>query len=198
MILVLGLGLACEGPEGPQGEPGPQGPAGTPGTPGAQGPAGPAGASATANVFEIGYTFNAANGYALYADISAINTALKTNITINEGDVMLVYHYLGNEDDNSEVWMPLPETTFLKEGLIHYNFYYTRTVLRVFMNGTFDFTTLANVADYTDQQGFRIIILPGTLRNGRVSKPDIDLKKYSEVAKYYNITEASVQKITLK
>ena len=194
LFFAIAFVQACKGPEG---DPGPQGEQGEQGVPGATGAQGPAGTSGTANVFDIGFTFNETNGYSLYTDFATINDALGIDITLNEGDIMLIYHYLGNEEDDTEAYMPLPETLFLEQGLINYNFYYTSTILHLFMNATFDFTTLEDVANYTDQQGFRIVIVPGSLRNGRMIKPDIDMKNYSEVAKYYNINGTNVKKINL-
>lgn len=66
------------------------------------------------------------------------------------------------------------------------------------MTANFDFATLADVKSYTDQQSFRLVIVPGTIRNGRMASSNLDYKNYNEVAKYYNITEDKIKKIQVK
>ena len=193
MILALGLGQACEGPEG---DPGPQGEKGDTGAQGPAGPAGPAGESGKATVFDLGWDFTEENDYSLYGTFADIATALEIdNLEIGDNDAVLVYWYLGQEDDESDVWMPLPQTLFLEKGTLQYNFYYTKTILNLFANASFDLST---TPEYATDQGFRIVIIPGGPAGGRIVKPSIDYKKYSEVAKYYNITEERIKKIKLK
>ncbi|MGV3589186.1 MAG: hypothetical protein ACO1OF_19425 [Adhaeribacter sp.] len=192
MILALGLGQACEGPEGPEG---PQGPAGTPGTQGPAGPAGPAGASGKATVFDLGWDFTKENNYSLYGSFADIAEALEfDNLEVGDNDAVLVYWYLGQEDDDSDAWMPLPQTLFVAKGTLQYNFYHTKTILNLFATASFDLST---TPEYTTDQGFRIVIIPGGPPGGRIVKPSIDYKKYSEVAKYYNINDAKIKKINL-
>lgn len=188
-LLALVLGQACKGPEG---DPGPQGEKGDTGAKGDTGPQGPPG---TATVVELGYTFNAENGYTLKATFAELAEALETDITVGEADAVLVYWYLGQEEDNTSAWMPLPQTLFIEAGWLQYNFYFTPTIFNLFINSDADPATLP--ADYTEQQGFRIVIVPGSIPGGKVAKPDVDYKNYDEVAKYFNIKEENIRRVQL-
>ncbi|TXK44275.1 hypothetical protein FVR03_13930 [Pontibacter qinzhouensis] len=94
------------------------------------------------------------------------------------------------------VWSPLPQIKMLQQGLLQYNFYHSYQFLDIYINSQFDKSTLTQgqVAEYIASEAFRIVVIPGELLNGRVSKPDIDFSSYEEVAKYYNLTEDKVIK----
>jgi hypothetical protein len=189
LILALALGQACEGPEGPQGEPGPKGDPGTPGTPGAQGPAGPAGTPATADVYQIGgFNFAAPN----FQDVIGFE---ENDIEVVEDDVIMVYRLAG-AFENQPLWAPLPQTLYHPQGPFLYSFVHSPELLAIGIAGGFDLSVLPTTI--TTDQAFRIVIVPGTIRNGRKIMPTIDYKNYNEVAKYYQITEDKVKKIRLK
>lgn len=188
LILALAFGQACKGPEG---DPGPQGEPGTPGAPGAAGPAGPAGpagASGTAKVFDFqGINFTAANEYTVGIEYA------RNTMTVGANDVVLVYEFAGSTQDNTTFWKPLPQTYYSNNNPVVYNFAYSNKAVLIFIDAAANVLPTLGAA-FTNDQVFRVVIIPGSLRNGRSIKPDIDFNNYAEVAKYYNITEENVIK----
>ncbi|KAA5544196.1 hypothetical protein [Adhaeribacter rhizoryzae] len=192
MILALGLGQACKGPEG---DPGPKGDPGTPGAPGAQGPAGPAGPAGTpgtAKVFEFAWDFTAADGYELGFEFGD----LEEPIEVGETDVVLTYMAYGTYSD-LPIWAPLPQNFSSNLGPYKFNYAFNDLAMFIFIEGAANVLAGLTPAQLNDH-GFRVVIIPGSPVNGRVVKPNINLKDYNEVAKYYNITEAKVKKIKVK
>ena len=188
LILALALGQACKGDEGdvgPQGEPGTPGAAGAPGP---AGPAGPAGAAGTAKVFDFqGIDFTADDEYTVGIEYAA-NT-----MTVGANDVVLVYEFAGAATNNTTYWKPLPQTYYYNNNPVVYNFAYSNVAVLIFIEAA-EAVLPTLPAGFVTDQVFRVVVLPGSLRNGREMKPNIDYKNYEEVAKYYNITEASVKK----
>ncbi len=194
MVLALGIGQACEGPEGPEGAPGPQG---TPGSQGPQGPQGPAGTSATAGVYEFGVNFEAdtSNNYRFIVDFEA------NEIEVGVDDVVLVYMLAGNAGTETEpilLWSPMPQTIPFGEETVTYNYAAANIGLLLYLQPSFDLATLSEDvrSAITDNHGFRMVIIPGTLMNGKTSKPAVDFNKYEEVIKFFNIDDKKVRKIT--
>jgi len=90
----------------------------------------------------------------------------------------------------------LPQTIMFPEGILKYEFIHTDEIMLINLDAQFDLALLGT--GWTTGQAFRIVIVPGTIRNGRVARPDIDYKNYDEVARYYNITEKDIKKAKLK
>jgi hypothetical protein len=136
--LLLGgiLGSACQGPDGAVG---PQGPRGAPGS----------GANLFNEVFEVGVTFIEANGY---FESFALDPEIGPN------DVVLVY-LLWEEDNNVDVWRPLPQTNFIAEGILQYSFDFTRLDFGIFLDANFPLNQLG--PQFTDNQFFRVVLVPG-------------------------------------
>jgi len=183
MLLALIISQACEGPEGevgPQGDPGPTG---------ATGPAGPAGTSATAKVFEFPWDFTAEDEYELGFEFADLELPFE----VGESDVILVYMAYGTYQD-LPIWAPLPQVFNSSLGQYKFNYAGNNLAMFIFIEGAAN--VLAGLtADQLTDHGFRVVIIPGSPAGGRVIRPNIDYKNYNEVAKYYNITEASVKKI---
>ncbi|WP_162052615.1 hypothetical protein [Pontibacter pamirensis] len=199
MVLAIALGhTACEGDEGP---PGPAGPAGTAGAQGPAGPQGQPGESGAARVLDFSVNFEADDDGNYSTGISFAETE-NFDLTILDSDVVLVYALAGAIDDpedpeNSIIfWSPLPQTYNLEGGgTATYNYAYSRLFLLLFLQSG------ANLADFpglTDDQVFRLVVVPGDLLNGRKAKPAVDLTNYEEVIKYYNIDDSVVRKIKIK
>lgn len=196
MVLTVALGqISCEGDEGPEGPPGPTG------AQGPAGPAGPQGESGAAQVFEFGADFEADEdgAYAIYLDFAA------NNIEVTDTDVVLAYMFRGayTDDDDNDVllWSPLPQTLLLSQNrILQYNFLHSFAEALIYIDSQFDLATLpaADLAARTTGQGFRVVVIPGNLlEGGRISGSPVNLKNYEEVAKLFNLSEASVQKINL-
>ena len=188
MLLALIISQACEGPEGevgPQGDPGPTG---------ATGPAGPAGTSGQATVFEVGDTLTADNNYSIGIGFAA------NDIEVSESDVVLVYLLAFTDEDAAgniiPFWSPLPQTYYFNNNPVMYNYYFATLGVVMYLDAAE--AVLPTLSEAYTNAVFRVVIIPGTALNGRTTKPNIDYKNYSEVAKYYNITEASIKKVNLK
>lgn len=77
-------------------------------------------------------------------------------------DVVLVYRLEGIVDIDgqpTETWSPLPQNFFISDtDTIQYIFNHTYADVQLLIDGNFDLSTLA--ASYTQNQVFRIVILP--------------------------------------
>ncbi len=125
--------ISCEGPMGPPGEDG---------------------TSLIGTVFEMEGDFKASNNYELFFDFPK-------NFKIYETDVVLVYILWDVATVNgkkTDVWRLLPQTVILSDGVLQYNFDYTVNDVRIFLEGTTDFSKLLPAE--TQDQVFRIAVLP--------------------------------------
>ena len=92
--------LSCEGPMGPPGQDGD---------------------ALIGTIFEMEGDFKASNNYELFFDFPQ-------NFEIYETDVVLVYilwEVTTVNGKNTDVWRLLPQTRFIDDGVIQYNFDYT-------------------------------------------------------------------------
>ena len=136
LLTTLFVVSSCEGPMGPPGIPGEDGD------------------SLLGSVFEIEGDFKASNDYQLYYEFPS-------NFTVYESDVVLVYilwEVVNVNGKNTDVWRLLPQTRFIDNGFIQYNFDYTVNDVRVFLETSFDYADLLPAE--TQDQVFRIAVLP--------------------------------------
>ena len=156
LTLTLFLFNSCSG----DGEVGPRGPQGPPGEPGENGLIG--------TVFETDVDFEADT----YYEIVPIPEAIE----VLPSDVVLVYllEYV-DEETGKDVWSLLPQTFYLDEGQLVYNYNHTDSDVEIFLDGNIDFSTLG--AEYTDNQVFRIVIIPAD----PYETSGVDASNYSEV-----------------
>ena len=125
--------LSCEGPMGPPGQDGD---------------------ALIGTIFEMEGDFKASNNYELFFDFPQ-------NFEIYETDVVLVYilwEVSTVNGKNTDVWRLLPQTRFIDDGVIQYNFDYTLNDVRVFLETTFPYEDLLPAE--TQDQVFRIAVLP--------------------------------------
>ncbi|MCC9137688.1 collagen-like protein [Pontibacter silvestris] len=190
LILAVAFGhVACEGdegPPGPQGEQGEQGPQGEQGEPGE---------SSTAQAYDFNWTFEPdEDGYYYYGfNFAEIQDA---DVTVSNSDIILVYwNPYESLNLGTDIWMPLPQTMFLQDGILSVSYLYTTEFLEIDLNAGFDLATTPSV---TDNQRFRMVVIPGELLNGRTAGAPVDYKNYEEVVKYFNISEDNVKKIQLQ
>jgi hypothetical protein len=132
LITVFTLLLtACEGPQGPPGFDGLDG------------------EIIASSAFEIEVDFNDANNYEF---IEAYG------FEVLPSDVTLVY-ILWETDNGQDIWRLLPQTVYLNDdSTLVYNFDFTQSDVRFFLDGTTDFGTLDNV--WTQDQVFRVVVVP--------------------------------------
>ncbi|WP_424001598.1 collagen-like triple helix repeat-containing protein [Maribacter sp. IgM3_T14_3] len=176
--LVTLFFISCEGPQGPPG---------FDGFDGERGPAGQDGVNILGQVVDIEGTFTLENDYSIFYEFPQ-------SIEVFESDVVLVYILWGEtEDSNGElvdIWRLMPQTRILDQGLLQYNFDYTFFDVNIFLESDFDLATLQ--AGDTDNQVFRIAILPAESTTGK-----LDTSNMNSVMAHLGITEDSIQKIKL-
>jgi hypothetical protein len=157
---------SCEGPPGPPGLPGQDGQDGI---------------NLLSEVLEVNVNFTDANNYEAVFDFAP---------PIFEGDVVLAF-LQWETIENNNVWRALPQTIFFEEGVLIYNFDFSRVDFRLFLDTTFEPELLGN--DWTDNQVFRIVIVPGDFANAR-----LDLTDYEAVMRLINASEEDVVKLKQK
>ena len=105
------------------------------------------------------------------------------------GDMVLVYRRNGSFN-GSTIWEPIPRTLYLSNGdEVDYDFNFTRYDILLYMDATFD---LAQAPQYTTNQTFRIVILPGY---DNTDYSSLNLNDYNAIAKKLNIYESDIQRI---
>jgi len=164
-LLITGF-VALQSCEGPQGPPGLDGIDGT---------------NIVSEVFEQIANFTKANNYEQIFDFKP---------PIFPSDVVLVFLEWETQNNNT-IWRALPQTIFLDEGLLIYNFDFSRQDFRLFLDTTFDPSLLSN--DWTRNQKFRIVIVPGEFANAR-----IDFSNYESVMKLLGTKENNVIDLDLR
>ncbi len=165
-VLVIGF-TSCRGPAGFDGPQGPQGP---------QGPPGQDGGLVYASAFEMVVDFTPANGFQIVEPYG---------FEVFPADVPLVYIRWDVADDGTEIWRPLPQSAYLNQGILTYNFDFTDQDVSVFLDGTItNFASLDPV--YLNEQIFRVVVVPAEfLSSGRMAS-----KSYNDIIETFNIKES--------
>lgn len=132
-LMVLALGVACEGPMGPEGLPGEDG------------------SIIASKAFEIEVDFTEANDYSHLEPYG---------FDVLSSDVTLVY-VLWDVENSKDIWRLLPQQVFFEEGQMQYNFDFTEDDVNIFLDATFPLPTLGN--QWTADQVFRIVVIPADL-----------------------------------
>lgn len=131
---------------------------------GDQGPPGPPGGLEYGQVFEVTVDFNAGNDYSRLIDFPS-------NIVVYESDAVLVY-LLEDTQNTVDIWTQLPRTYFpIGGGTLVYNFDHTFLDVQLFLGANFDLDTLGSV--YTDNQTFRIAIIPAEYASADLSMDEL-------------------------
>ncbi|WP_137402122.1 hypothetical protein [Echinicola rosea] len=155
----------CEGPPGPQGEPG---------------------VNIVGDAYEVEVSFSSGNDYIEVFDFDDFGGALF------EGDAVLIYMYEASPVDSEfYAWRLLPQTFYLQEGTLVYNFDYTPNDFSIFLdNSPINFNDL--VPHWTDNILFRVVVVPADLlsASGRM-----DFSNYDATMEYLDIEESDFVKI---
>ena len=159
-LITLVAFQSCEGPMGPIGPEGPQGPQGQPGV------------NITSEVFQVDVDFTETNNFEQIFDF---------NPRIVESDVVLAF-IRWETSGQTPIWRALPQTVFFNEGVLMYNYDFTRDDFRLFLDGPIDYRTLG--AEWTRGQRFRVVVVPGEFAGSR-----IDWTNYEDVVKLLGIEE---------
>ena len=149
-LLISILFQSCEGPMGPIGPEGPEGPQGKPGV------------NVVSEVFQVTADFTEANKFEQVFDFKP---------SIVDSDVVLAFIQWETSGQNP-VWRALPQTIFFNEGVLVYNYDFTKVDFRLFLDGPIDYKTLSS--DWTRGQKFRIVVVPGDFAGSRLDWTDYD------------------------
>lgn len=173
LLAIIGIASifafqACEGPMGPPGPPGLDGLDGV---------------NIVGEAFEVEITFNEANNYGEVFDFTQ---------PLVDGDALLVYMLEASPlDENVFAWRLLPQTFYLEQGILVYNFDYTVNDFSIFLdNSPIDFSSLDPY--YTDNLLFRVVVIPSDLQSR------IDYTDYEAVMKMLGIEEDDFVKLSPK
>lgn len=157
------------------GPPGPEGPQGAPGEDGLIGA-----------IFEPdALTFTEENGYLKLVGFPA-------DIEVFDSDVVLVYLLEGVEEGSgADIWSLLPQTFYLPEGELEYNFNFTSKSVAIFLDGNVDLATLD--ADYTENKIFRIVVVPAGFPNTSA----VDVSNFNAVLSALQLEEQDIPKVNI-
>ena len=169
--------FSCEGPVGPQG------PQGQDGARGSQGPEGEPGTE--------GFTFEFEN-VDLVAPDYQLYLPFPNDFQMLPSEVALVYLLWGTEvvgDETLEIWRPIPQTLITEDGLVQYNFDFTKYDISFFMDFSFDPVDLDPIL--TDDWVVRVVVVPAQFADtGRIA--GVDLSDYNAVKKHFNLKDIPV------
>jgi len=127
------LFTSCEGDQGP---------------PGFDGLDGLDGGLIVSSAFEIEVDFNQANNYEIIEPYG---------FDVFPFDVTLVY-ILWESSNGQDIWRLVPQSVEFLDGTLTYNFDFTQSDVRLFLDGTTDFSLLA--PEWTQNQVFRVVVIP--------------------------------------
>ena len=179
--LIVALFMACTGPQGP---PGFDGFDGLDGLNGRDGQDGQDGVNILGQVLDIEGSFTLENNFEIFYEFPQ-------TVEVFETDVVLVYLlWAQTEDGNGEavdIWRLMPQTRILDQGLLQYNYDHTFLDVNLFLESDFDLTTLP--PGDTDNQVFRIAILPAEMTQSK-----LDTSNIHAVMGRLNISEEDIKR----
>jgi hypothetical protein len=131
------------------------------------GPPGEPGINILGQVFEVTVNFTPGNDFSQIVDFPS-------NVEVFESDAVLVYlleDVIPGSGGSIDVWSQLPQTFFIGENTLVYTFDHTFLDVRLFLDGNFDLSTLGSA--FTDNQTFRIAIVPSEFANTNMSMTEL-------------------------
>lgn len=155
---------------------GDQGPVGPPGLTGSPGAPGEDGGIIVSSAFEIEVDFNTDNGF-------SHTEAYGNNFEVHETDVTLVY-MSWETIDGKDIWRLLPQSVIFDDGTLVYNYDFTQTDVRFFLDGTKNLTTLDD--EWTQKQVFRVVVIPA-------DNLGVDVSNLNAVMEANNITNFQIK-----
>lgn len=188
VAIVLGAFLtlflvSCEGDPGPPGFDGIDGVDGENGLDGEP-----------AQVFEVeGVNMNYDAAENLFT--AALSFEEFTSFEVLPNDAVLVYRFDGvisfEDGGESNAWGLLPQNFFFDQGTLQYVTSHTERDVQILIDGNFDLSSIST--DFTDNQIFRVIILPGL----PALEAKMDKSNIQNVMSHLGITEKDFQKIRM-
>ncbi|MFT6865419.1 MAG: hypothetical protein ACJA08_000237 [Cyclobacteriaceae bacterium] len=160
IFLLSSLMFSCSetiiGPVGPRGDDGPIGPQG------AQGENG--------YVFEYeNIDFTSSNNYEVFLTYPSDFEGLESDVAI----VYLLWDVQEVDGQSVDIWRPLAQQILFTDGILQYNFDFSKNDVRLFLAANFSLDEL--IAIDTDGWVARVVVVPGTFwGSGRVAVNDYD------------------------
>ena len=105
---------------------------------------------------------------------------------VSPSDVTLVY-ILWETDNGQDIWRLVPQIVEFTDGNLVYNYDFTQSDVRIFLDGTTDFTLLDN--SFTQNQIFRVVVVPADNLGRATNDTVLDFNDLDSVIEYYNITD---------
>lgn len=136
-------------------------------------------------VFETTGSFSSSNDYTL-------NFTFPNDVTVYDGDVVMVYILWEIASDGSDVWRPLPQSVFLTDGSFQYNFDYTVNDVQIYLEANFDLSSLSS-ADLQNQT-FRIAVIPAELYKNK----SVDINNYNSVMSASKLSNSKLKLISVQ
>ncbi|MCP9767764.1 hypothetical protein EGI22_07550 [Lacihabitans sp. LS3-19] len=128
-----------------------------------------------AEVFEVKADFTKGNEFRNFYNLDPI---------IYNSDVLLVYELSGVDKKGADIWKPLPQIYTFNEGILQYNFDFTKADFSIFLDANFDPLVLNN--SWRLNKTFRVVIVPGKFAN------IIDKNNLQNVMNTLKLSEESV------
>lgn len=134
-----------------------------------------------AEVFELSNVdFDASADYKVLYDLGT---------PILPADMILVYRLKG-VFEGADVWELIPRTYYFdNDQELDYDYNFTRNDIEFYLDFTNDLD-LNSIPEFTQNQIFRVVIVPGFDNTGR-----IDFSNYDVIAKQFNIEETNIKRI---
>jgi len=144
LLLSLTLVLILSSCEGPQGEPG---------------------INILGQVFETTVDFTSGNDYSQLVQFPSY-------VEVYESDVILVYLLEGVTSSGDDIWSQLPQTFFVPQGTLIYNFDHTFFDVQLYLYA--DFTDLSTLgSEFTNDQTFRIAVVPAEFAHADLTMDEL-------------------------
>ncbi len=137
----------------------------------------------------------------VYFDYDATNNIYSTRLTFSdltnfeilESDAILIYRYdydVELTDGTAYNWSLMPQNFFLDGGTIQYIYSHNFVDVDMYIEGNFDMSAIDT--SYTDNQFFRIVILPSSYLSSKFDTSDMDA-----VLGKIGVTEGDIIKVSL-
>lgn len=143
---------------------------------------------------------NVSTVYEVEADFLPSNNfegVFKFSSPLYDGDQVFVF-FLDGVDKGVDVWRPMPQTYYIGNYVITYNYDFTIRDFRVFIESDAANPDLIENGAWTRGQVFRAVVLNGNLGYTAKSSGDAVLPKnieYETLVKNYNIKESDIVKL---
>jgi len=149
------------------------------------GPPGPPGDDFLAQVFEttVDFQFDSQS-----QSLTSPFVSFPNNIEVFESDAVLAYQFVDLDDTvdpPADVWVQLPRSEFFNDGtFVQYSFNHTFFDIQFIIDGNFDVSTLGT--DFTNDQLFRVVIVPAEFASADLTMDDIMSNSEIEVINLEN------------